>query len=149
MFELAENRFRKSFSVKPTCLAVTENDIFQKMTSSWSIFSPLTRKWFSTFIFTSNHFQRERERESPNRAAPTSYAIDEIALCDCRSTCDAIGIIDRAACRTLVRRAFCFFCRIWCIFCKNVWMNQTLKLIFRKMNFVTAKHMKTFSFFRK
>ena len=25
-------------------------------------------------------------------------------------------------------------------------MNQTPKLIFRKMNFVTAKHMKTFSF---
>ena len=42
--------------------------------------------------------------------------------------------------------AFCFFCRIWCIFCKNVWMNQTPKLIFRKTNFVTAKHMKTFSF---
>ena len=42
--------------------------------------------------------------------------------------------------------AFCFYCRIWCIFCKNVWMNQTPKLIFRKTNFVTAKHMKTFSF---
>ena len=42
--------------------------------------------------------------------------------------------------------AFCFFCRIWCIFCKNVWMNQTPKLIFRKTNFVIVKHMKTFSF---
>ena len=32
------------------------------------------------------------------------------------------------------------------IFYKNVWMNQTPELIFRKTNFVAAKHMKTFSF---
>ena len=29
-FELAVNRFRKSFSVKPACLAATENRIFGK-----------------------------------------------------------------------------------------------------------------------
>ena len=50
MFELGENRFQKSFSVKPTCLAVTENDIFRKMTSGWPIFSALTRKWFSPLL---------------------------------------------------------------------------------------------------
>ena len=33
VFELGENCFRKSFSIKPECLAVTENIIFQKMTS--------------------------------------------------------------------------------------------------------------------
>ena len=32
-FVLDENDFRKSFSPKPACLAVTENDIFRKMTS--------------------------------------------------------------------------------------------------------------------
>ena len=35
----------------------------RKMTSGWPIFSPLTRKWFSTLIFTSNHFRKKRERE--------------------------------------------------------------------------------------
>ena len=34
VFVLGENHFRKSFSPKPACLAVTENDIFRKMTSS-------------------------------------------------------------------------------------------------------------------
>ena len=32
-FVLGENDFRKSFSPKFACLAVTENDIFRKMTS--------------------------------------------------------------------------------------------------------------------
>ena len=34
VFVLGENHFRKSFSPKPACLAITENDIFWKMTSS-------------------------------------------------------------------------------------------------------------------
>ena len=104
------------------------------------------------------------------RAAWSTIAIDEIVRRD-RWSSGAIAIVDCAARRTiaptsppldvaftarshlLLRRiwfisfaAFCFFCRIWCIFCKNVWMNQIPKLIFRKTNFVTAKHMKTFSF---
>ena len=33
VFVLGENDFRKSISLKSACLAVTENDIFQKMTS--------------------------------------------------------------------------------------------------------------------
>ena len=228
-FVLGENDFRKSFSPKSACLAVTENDIFRKMTSGWRIFSPLTRKWFCTLIFPSNHFQKKRERErekreprserergeSPDRAARPTIAprrqaarstrsrgtIDEIAQCDRgssgaiderarwtrtarRSMSSAIAIFDRAACQTITphwqatrstmaplvahrtarrsshrdrtaRRSslihflllgFGFFCLIWCIFCKNVWMNQTPKLIFCKTSFVTAKHMKTFSF---
>ena len=111
-FVLGENDFRKSFSPFSACLAVTENIIFQKMTSGWPIFSPLTRKSVSPLIFTSNNFrkkrerererererkesldQREREREkreprsrrsSDYRTAPTSDAIDEIARHDRR-----------------------------------------------------------------
>ena len=33
VFVLGENDFRKSFSPKPVCLAITENEIFQKITS--------------------------------------------------------------------------------------------------------------------
>ena len=51
------------------CLAVTENDIFRKMTSGWPIFSPLTRKWFSPLIFTSKHFRKKREREGERARA--------------------------------------------------------------------------------
>ena len=60
---MGENDFRKSFSPFSTCLAVTENIIFRKMTSGLPIFSPLTRKSFSPLIFTSNNFRKKRERE--------------------------------------------------------------------------------------
>ena len=62
-FVLGKNDFRKSFSPKPACLAATENEIFQKFTSCWPKFTPLTRKWIYTLIFTSIHFRKERERE--------------------------------------------------------------------------------------
>ena len=72
-FVLGKNDFKKSFSPKPRCLAATVNFIFRKMASCWPKFSPLTRKWFYTLIFTSNHFRKKRERErreSPDRRAP-------------------------------------------------------------------------------
>ena len=62
-FVLGKNDFRKSFSPKPVCLAATENETFQKFTSCWPKFTPLTRKWIYTLIFTSIHFRKERERE--------------------------------------------------------------------------------------
>ena len=62
-FVLGKNDFRKSFSPKPACLATTENEIFQKFTSCWLKFTPLTWKWIYTLIFTSIHFRKERERE--------------------------------------------------------------------------------------
>ena len=62
-FVLGKNDFRKSFSPKPACLAATENEIFQKFTSCWPKFTPLTWKWIYTLIFTSIHFRKERERE--------------------------------------------------------------------------------------
>ena len=68
---MGEYDFRKSFSPKPVCLAITENEIFRKITSCWPKFTPLTRKWFYTLIFTSNHFRvtqkREREREKERK----------------------------------------------------------------------------------
>ena len=86
-FVLGENDFRKSFSPKPRCLAATVNFIFRKMASCWPKFSPLTRKWFYTLIFTSNHFRRERERErererreSPDRRAPIVERRDRWAM---------------------------------------------------------------------
>ena len=68
-FVLGENDFKKSFSPFSVCLAVTENDIFQKMTSGWPVFSPLTRKWFSPLIFTSKHFRKKKERERERESA--------------------------------------------------------------------------------
>ena len=62
-FVLGENDFRKSFSLKPACLAATKNEIFRKFTSCWPKFTPLTRKWIYILIFTSIHFRKERERE--------------------------------------------------------------------------------------
>ena len=69
VFELAVNGFRKSFSVKPVCLAVTENRISGKWFQFDRNFTPLTRKWFYTFILPSNHFRvtRKRERESERK----------------------------------------------------------------------------------
>ena len=84
-FVLGENDFRKSFSPKPRCLAATVNFIFRKMASCWPKFSPLTRKWFYTLIFTSNHFRKKRERErerreSPDRRAPIVKRRDRRAM---------------------------------------------------------------------
>ena len=64
--------FLKSFSPKPACLVATENKIFRISSSCWPKFTPLTRKWIYTLIFTSIHFWKkgERERESPDRRAP-------------------------------------------------------------------------------
>ena len=161
--------------------------------SGWPIFSPLTRKWFFTLIFTSNHFRKKREREREERAqiAPLVRRLpSSIERCDRRSRSmrSRGAIVDRAARSTsaiderarqtrtarrtitptsppldvaFTARSHLLLRRIWFIFfccvlfllpnlmhflCKNVWMNQTPKLIFRKTNFVTAKHMKTFSF---
>ena len=50
-------------SPKPACLVATENKIFRKSSSCWPKFTPLTRKWIYTLIFTSIHFRKERERE--------------------------------------------------------------------------------------
>ena len=66
-FELAVNDFKKSFFVKLACLATAENRISGKWFQFDRNFTPLTRKWFYTFILPSNHFRvtrrRERERE--------------------------------------------------------------------------------------
>ena len=98
VFVLGENHFRKSFSPKPACLAITENDIFWKMTSSWPIFSPLTRKWFSPLIFTSKHFRKERERER-ERESPDQRESERRESPDRRAP-----IVDRAARRTIAPR---------------------------------------------
>ena len=196
-FVLGENDFRKSFSPKPRRLAATINFIFRKIASYWPKFSPLTRKWFFTLIFTSIHFRREREREREERAqirervreeraqigehqssiAPLigrshraeerrdrqdrevrssgrsqRSSIDEQCAFDKRARRSTIAplVARRTAHRSLLIHflllGFGFFCLIWCIFCKNIWMNQTPELIFRKTSFVTSKHMKTFSF---
>ena len=127
-FVLGENDFRKSFSSKPACLVATENKIFRKSSSCWPKFTPLTRKWIYTLIFTSIHFRkkREREREREERAQigehrsmsgaideqcdrPTSALVDQPAA---RSTsdaivqraCSSIAIVDRAACRMIAPR---------------------------------------------
>ena len=117
VFELGENCFRKSFFIKPECLAVTENIIFRKMTFGWPIFSHLTRKSFSPLIFTSNHFRKERERKRERereeraqirerepwsrRAAPTSGAVHDR---DRRSS-GAINDRDQRARSSLVGRS--------------------------------------------
>ena len=66
-FELAENLFRKSFSVKPTCLVATENRISEKPFQFDQNLPHLTRKSFYRIILPSNRFRvmckRERERE--------------------------------------------------------------------------------------
>ena len=68
-FDLGENDFRKSFSPFSACLVATENTIFWKLYSCWPFFTPLTRKWIYTLIFTSIHFrvtlhtQQHREKE--------------------------------------------------------------------------------------
>ena len=68
---MAVNGFRKSFSGKRACLAATKNRIFGKWFQFDRNFTPLTRKWFYTFILPSNHFRvtrkRERERESERK----------------------------------------------------------------------------------
>ena len=81
-FELAVNGFRKSFSVKPVCLAVTENRISGKWFQFDRNFTPLTRKWFYTFILPSNHFRvtRKRERESERKRKK-----EELAEIVCRN----------------------------------------------------------------
>ena len=79
-FVLGENDFRKSFSPKPACLVATKNAIFRKSSSCWPKFTPLTRKWIYTLIFTSIHFQvtqehkeiKESERKNVERAKRTA-----------------------------------------------------------------------------
>ena len=51
----------------PRCLAAMENEIFRKITSYWPKFTPLTRKWFYTLIFTSNHFRVTQNTESERK----------------------------------------------------------------------------------
>ena len=63
MFELAENRFRKSFSVKPTCLAITENRISRNPFQFDQNLPHLTQKSFYRIILPSNCFRVTRKRE--------------------------------------------------------------------------------------
>ena len=118
--------------------------------------------------FAEKEREREREKREPrsrrssiddcdrwDRAARSTSALDNRAPLVGRSHRPRLRsmspsprdlIFSSAGFDSFSFSAFCFFCRIWCIFYKIVWMNQTPKLIFRKTNFVTAKHMKTFSF---
>jgi len=87
-------KFRKSFSPKPACLAVTENDF--RLTNIFT-FDP--EMIFHPHFHFKSFPKKEREKREPrsrrssdDRTAPTS---------------DAIAIVDRAARRTIA--AFCFF----------------------------------------
>ena len=67
-FELAVNHFWKSFSVKPTCLAATENKISGNSFQFDQNLPHLTRKSFYIFILPSNRFlPRAKERESQRK----------------------------------------------------------------------------------
>ena len=75
VFELGENRFQKSFSVKPTCLAVTENDF--RLTNIFTfdpemIFSP----HFHFKVFPEKERERERVR-ARERRRPSSNQSDD------------------------------------------------------------------------
>ena len=123
--------FLKSFSPKPACLVATENKIFRISSSCWPKFTPLTRKWICTLIFTSIHFQKKRERERERRESPDRREREEEET-SLRSHRSSIAIVDRAACRTIAPisppispspRDFIFssamrsqFDRIWWIF---------------------------------
>ena len=158
VFELGEIRFQKSFSIKPTCLAVTENDIFRKMTSGWLIFSPLTRKWFSPLIFTSNHVRKKRERER-ERERERSRRI-EIAI-DSAISRTTMFVRSRRRSRSRERRdrageitisdrdRWWFFSGLWLVFfwiCVFLLLFQTPENIFRKIFWNATKHMEKFSF---
>ena len=67
-FELAVNHFWKSFSVKPTRLAATENKISRNSFQFDQNLPHLTRKSFYIFILPSNRFlPRAKERESQRK----------------------------------------------------------------------------------
>ena len=77
-FELTVNHFRKSFSVKPTCLAATENKISGNSFQFDQNLPHLTRKSFYIFILPSNRFlpcakeresQRKKELSEPKERA--------------------------------------------------------------------------------
>ena len=148
-FVLGENDFKKSFSPKPRCLVATVNFIFRKMASCWPKFSPLTRKWFYTLIFTSNHIrrERERERESPDRRAPivdrrvaqsTSGAIVQQA----RSTIAPLVNRDLATIEIAPSSPSSGF--VW--ICLFLVLLQTPENIFQKFFWNATKYMKTFFF---
>ena len=71
--------FLKSFSPKPACLVATENKIFRISSSCWPKFTPLTRKWIYTLIFTSIHFWKKGEREREREREPRSESTDRRA----------------------------------------------------------------------
>ena len=71
--------FLKSFSPKPACLVATENKIFRISSSCWPKFTPLTRKWIYTLIFTSIHFWKKGEREREREREPRSESTDRWA----------------------------------------------------------------------
>ena len=107
-FVLGKNDFRKSFSPKPACLAATENEIFQKFTSCWPKFTPLTRKWIYTLIFTSIHFWKERERERgrEKRESPDRRERGRRDFTGDRAACRMIApLVDRRAVRSSDERA--------------------------------------------
>ena len=71
------------------------------MASYWPKFSPLTRKWFYTLIFTSNHFQKKREREKREPRSESTDRRSRHSSIDER--CDHLmnALVDRAARRSL------------------------------------------------
>ena len=67
-FELAVNHFWKSFSVKPTCLAATENKISGNSFQFDQNLPHLTRKSFYIFILPSTiSFQAQKKKRAIER----------------------------------------------------------------------------------
>ena len=166
--------FLKSFSPKPACLVATKNKIFRISSSCWPKFTPLTRKWIYTLIFTSIHFwkkgerERERERESPDRRAPIDERRDRPtrALVDRRAVWSSNErarrsslLVDRRDRDRPRRRSSSGAIAIstiavrsrrpsfWvCLVCLFFLLLQTPENIFQKIFWNVTKHMKIFSF---
>ena len=67
-FELAVNHFRKSFSVKPVCLAATKNRISRNSFQFDQNLPHLTRKSFYIFILPSTiSFQAQKKKRAIER----------------------------------------------------------------------------------
>ena len=136
---MAVNGFRKSFSVKPAYLAATENRIFEKWFQFDRSFTPLTWKWFYTFILPSNHFwvtrkkvrerdkerERERKKSSP-RSSKASIAIAQTVDRD-RDLAFALIAIARSV------RIWWFFSGFCLCFYIKEWMILYIRLTTEKM----------------
>ena len=165
--------FLKSFSPKPACLVATENKIFRISSSCWPKFTPLTRKWIYTLIFTSIHFWKKGEREREREREPRSESTDRRAARSSdegarRSTSGVIvqrarsSIVtarrsarSRSTAATIVERCNrdlddrgaitpSFF--LVCLVCLFLLLLQTPENIFQKIFWNVTKHMKIFSF---